>query len=365
MKKNSKDQTRRKAAQAKIGKMQVTVGIDLGDEWSQCCFLNKEGEIIAECRVRTTREAMQGRFGKLQPAVIAMEVGAHSRWLSLELQRMGHDVIVANARELRAISGSDRKSDRVDAEKLARYARVDRKILRGIQHRSEEAQVDLLAIRGRAALVKMRTQIVNGMRGMVKSYGYRLPKCAAEEFAQQAKGLIPAQLKEPLEPLRQALEQVQKQIDIYEQRIKKLATEKYVETNQLRQPWGVGEITSLCYVLTIEDKTRFEKSRDVGCYLGLRPRRSQSSGYDPELRITKAGDCSLRSLLVECAQRVISKKAPDSALKRFGLRLAARGKKNAKKRAIVAVARKLAILLHKLWVTGEVYEPFPGDRQAA
>ena len=200
---------------------------------------------------------------------------------------------------------------------------------------------------------------MNAVRGMVKSFGYRLPSGSAERFG-RLKEKIPAGLKQTLNPLMEALEQVQQQIDSYEQQIEKLATEKYPETELLRQPWGVGTITSLSYLLTIEDKHRFEKSRDVGCYLGLRPRRSQSSERDPELRITKAGDCFLRSLLVECAQRILSNKAPDTALKRFGERLAARGKKNAYKRAVVAVARKLAILLHKLWVTGEVYEPFPG-----
>jgi transposase len=290
--------------------------------------------------------------------VIAIEVGTHSRWVSQLLSELGHEVIVANARELRAITGSDRKSDKVDAEKLARYARVDRTILRPIKHRGEEAQVDLAVIRARAVLVKTRTQMVNAVRGMVKSFGYRMPKCSAETFA-RLMNLVPASLKESLSPMMEALKEVQKKIEEYDDRVEKLAKEKYPETTVLQQIWGVGEITSVSYVLTIEDKGRFERSRDVGPYLGLRPRRSQSSESDPELRITKAGDCFLRSLLVECAQRILSKKGPDTALKQFGLRIEARGKKKAKKRAIVAVARKLAVLLHKLWVTGEVYEPFP------
>jgi transposase len=366
MKKNNKETTTRKALQAKSRKMKLTVGIDLGDEWSQCCFLGEEGEIVEECRVKTTREAMKARFGELKPMVIALEVGTHSRWVSQLLMEFGHEVIVANARELRAITGSDRKSDRVDAEKLARYARVDRQILRPIRHRGDEAQVDLVVLRARAALVKTRTQIVNSVRGMVKTFGYRMPKCSTERFA-KLKNEVPAKLREQLTPLMEVLEEVQKQIEEYEQRVEKLAREKYGETTVLRQVYGVGEITSVAYVLTIEDKGRFEKSRDVGPYVGLRPRRSQSSERDPELGITKAGDCFLRSLLVECAQRILSKKGPDTALKQFGLRIAGRGKKNAKKRAIVAVARKLAVLLHKLWVTGEVYEPFPGaaKRKAA
>jgi transposase len=366
MKKNSKkseksrkDETARKALQARSRKIKLTVGIDLGDEWSQCCCLDESGEVVEEFRVKTTREALRARFKELKPMVIALEVGTHSRWVSQLLQEWGHEVIVANARELRAITGSDRKSDRVDAEKLARYARVDRRILRPIRHRGTAAQEDLLVIRGRAVLVKTRTQLVNAVRGMVKSFGYRLPGCKAERFA-RLKEKVPAALQPALNPLMETLEQVQQQIERYDEQIEKLATEKYPESKLLRQPWGVGLITSVSYVLTLEDKNRFEKSRDVGCYLGLRPRRSQSSQRDPELRITKGGDSYVRSLLVECGQRILSEKGPDSALKRFGQRLAARGKKNAYKRAVVAIARKLAILLHKLWVTGEVYEPFPG-----
>ena len=356
--KNNKEKARQKALQAKSRKMKLTVGIDLGDEWSHCCFLGEDGEIVEESRVKTTREAVKSRFGELKLAVMALEVGTHSRWVSQMLSEFGHEVIVANARELRAITGSDRKSDRVDAEKLARYARVDRRILRPIKHRGEEAQVDLVVIRARAVLVKTRTQLVNSVRGVVKSFGYRMPNCSTERFV-KLNNEVPEKLREHLAGLMEVLEHVQKQIDEYDQRVEKLAKEKYPETTVLRQIWGVGEITSVSYVLTIEDKGRFEKSRDVGPYLGLRPRRSQSSESDPELRITKAGDCFLRSLLVECAQRILSKKGPDTALKQFGLRIEARGKKKAKKRAIVAVARKLAVLLHKLWVTGEVYEPFP------
>jgi len=194
--KNSKENARRKALEARSRKTRLTVGIDLGDEWSRCCFLDDKGEIVEECGVKTTREAMKARFGGLKPALIAIEVGAHSRWVSQLLKELGHEVIVANARELRAITGSDRKSDKVDAEKLARYARVDRRILRPLQHRGEEAQVDLLVLRGRAVLVKTRTQIVNSVRGMVKSFGYRMPPSSAEHFA-QLKNLVPALLRVP------------------------------------------------------------------------------------------------------------------------------------------------------------------------
>jgi transposase len=115
-------------------------------------------------------------------------------------------------------------------------------------------------------------------------------------------------------------------------------------------------------VLTVEDKDRFEKSRDVGCYVGLRPRRNDSGQSQPQLRITKEGDPYLRKMLVQGAQYILSRRGPDTDLKRWGLHLAQHGGKRAKKKAVVAVARKLGILLHRLWVTGEVYEPLRNAR---
>jgi transposase len=120
-------------------------------------------------------------------------------------------------------------------------------------------------------------------------------------------------------------------------------------------------LIALTFVLTIEDRDRFQKSRDVGCYVGLRPKRSESGESQPQLRITKEGDVYLRKMLVQGAHYILGYRGPDTDLKRWGRRLAGQGK-NAKKRAVVAVARKLGILLHRLWVTGEVYEPLRNSR---
>src|SRR5258706_428393 len=173
MKKNSKssrENARRKTLQARSRKTKLTVGIDLGDEWSHCCFLDDRGEIVEECRVRTTREAVKARFGELKPALIAIEVGAHSRWVSQLLSELGHEVVVANAGGLRGVKGRDRKSEKVDEEKMARYGRVDRRILRRGGQGGGGAQVDLLVRRGWGVWVKPRFQIWNWVRGVVKSF---------------------------------------------------------------------------------------------------------------------------------------------------------------------------------------------------
>jgi transposase len=142
-------------------------------------------------------------------------------------------------------------------------------------------------------------------------------------------------------------------IQEYDEKIEKLGREKYGPTAGK----GVGPITALAYVLTLENPDRFVKSRDVGPYLGLVPKQEDSGESPPQLGISKAGDTMMRRLLVGSAHHILGPFGPDTDLRRYGLRLCERGGKNAKKRAAVAVARKLAVLLHCLWVSGEVYEP--------
>jgi transposase len=290
-----------------------------------------------------------------------MEAGTHSIWVSEQLQEMGHEVIVANVRELRAISHRDRKSDTVDAEKIARYARLDPKILRPIAHRTVAQQEALTLIRARNLMVRLRTAAVNSVRGLAKPCGYRLPASSTLCFAKRCMAVLPPGLAQALGPvLQQIAAMTVKTVKIkqYDHTIKRLTETEYPETQALIQVYGVGQLTALTYVLTLGSKERFERSRDVGCYLGLRPRRSQSGDYRPQLGITKAGNIYLRSLLVECANHVLGPHGRDSTLRQWGLHLASRGGKQSRNRAIVAVARKLAVLLHRIWVTQEPYIPF-------
>jgi transposase len=274
-------------------------------------------------------------------------------------------VIVANARKLRLISENENKDDAVDAELLARVGRVDPKLLYPIQHRGAEVQADLAVVRAREALVKARGQLINHLRGAVKSVGSRLPKCSTASFHRRVEVEIPAELEVALRPLLEMIEEMSGQIRAYEEEVERLCHQKYPETELLRQVGGVGPLTSLCYVLTLEDPHRFAQSRSVGSFLGLRPGKDQSGQQDPELRITKTGNPQLRRLLVQSAQQILGPFGADCDLRRWGLQLAGRGRKNAKKRAVVAVARKLAVLLHRLWIHGEVYEPFYQSQQPA
>jgi transposase len=331
------------------------IGLDLGDRHSVVAILDAEGTLMEEARLPTTQAAFRRKFSGLPPCRIAMEVGTHSRWVRQLLRELGHEALVANARKLRAIYDNPRKGDRADAETLARLARLDPALLSPIHHRSPQAQADLAVLRSRDALVRCRTLLINHVRGSVKAAGARLPSCTSHSFAVKVAPAIPHALQPALLPILDSIAALTQQIRDCDRQIEALCHDRYPEALVLRRVGGVGPLTALAFILTLEDPARFPKSRDVGPALGLVPKRDQSGDRDPQLRITKTGNAYLRRLLVSCAQYILGPFGPDCDLRRWGLRLAERGGKSAKKRAVVAVARKLAVLLHRLWVTGEVY----------
>jgi len=342
-----------------------TVGLDLGDRFSHFVVLDAEGQPVEEGRVATQDSALRKRFSGCARMRIALETGTHSPWVSRLLKQCGHEVIVANSRKLRLIYENRRKNDRVDALYLARLARLDPQLLSPLKHRGLEAQKDLALLRSREALVDARTQLINHARGLVKSVGQRLPSCSSQAFSRKVLSAIPESLQRGLLPVLEMITSLNGQIKTLNRRLAALADETYPETKLLQQVIGVGPITSLGYVLILEDHGRFSKSRAVGSYLGLIPGSRRSGASDPQMRITKEGDSLLRRLLVSAAHYILGPFGPDTDLRRFGLRIAQRGGKNAKKRAVVAVARKLAILLHHLWRSGEVYEPLYQETRKA
>jgi transposase len=361
--KGKKSQNRGVAA-----KQRLTVGLDLGDRDSRYCILDEAGEMASEGKVATTKTGLNSVFGKMAPSRIALEVGTHSPWVSRHLAAMGHEVIVANPRKIKLITQSVKKNDRMDAEQLARLARVDPKLLSPIQHRGEEAQADLAVIRARAGLVDARTELINMARGLAKPMGERLPKCDADYVKESLADGLSAAAQSAIRPLLKSVEAINQQIGVYEERIEGIG-KKYPEMKLLKQVGGVGTLIALTYILTIEDAERFAHSREVGPYLGLTRQLKDSGESQPELGISKAGDQLLRRLLVQGAHCILRQGAPECDLKAWGMgMLQTSGKKVSKKRkkkAVVAVARKLAVLLHRLWVTGEVYDPHYNRKAAA
>ena len=364
MKKNTTT-TKKSVKQAKGQKLQLrqlaakqrlTVGIDLGDKSSRYCVLDEAGEVVSEDQVPTTQAGFDSLFAKMPTSRIALEVGTHSPWVSRHLASMGHEVIVANAHKVKLITQSVRKNDRIDARQLARLARVDPKLLSPVRHRGEQAQRDLAVVRGRAELIAARTQLINSARGLVKPLGERLKPCDADQVTAGLGESLSPEAKAVVGPLLKAVEAISEQIDKYDEQIEEIA-KRYPEVKLLQQVYGVGPLIAMTYVLTLEDAGRFAHSRDVGPYLGLTPKQRDSGDSQPELGISKAGDGLLRSLLVQGAHCILRKGAPDSDLRAWGLGKMGSGGKRAKKRAVVGVARRLAVLLHHLWATGEVYDP--------
>jgi transposase len=336
--------------------MGETVGIDLGDKVSHYAIVDAQGQVVEEGSFRNQVSSIEKHFAG-ERRRIALEVGAQSAWIAREFERLGHEVIVANARQVKWITASDQKNDRVDARKLALLARADARLLAPVEHRTAEQQAELSVIRARDAMVRARTLLVNAARGLAKGFGFRLPPSVTATFGKRALERVPAMLRAALEGLLEQIDALGRQLERYDQRIEEAVT-RHPELPRLIAIPGVGSLTALTFVLTLGRAERFAHSREVAGYLGLRPKQRQSGRQDPQLGISKSGDKLLRKLLVQCAHHILGHWGRDSALRQWGLAKGG-GAKGASKRAIVAVARKLAVLLHRLWVTGDAYQPFP------
>lgn len=338
--------------------------MDVGDKHDQVCGLNGGGKIVWERRAANTAAGLAGVFKDLAPCRVVMEAGGHARWIAELLRGFGHEVRVVNPRKMRRIYENENKSDVVDARELADAGlyRWERLPLAYLRNKGDQEKLSVL--RSRDLLVRSRVGMVNLVRSLLKHEGVRVPKCSAEAFPKRAAGLVPEGLQVAVEPLL-------KEIAALAERVKEL--DKWIEetgkndpgVRSVMQVQGVGPVTSAAYVWTISDPERFPKSRMVGSFLGLRPKRDQSGETDKQMPITKAGNSYVRRLLVSGAQYILGPHGKDCGLRRWGLKLAERGGKRAKRKAVVAVARKLAVLMHHLWATGDVYEPFHLQERAA
>ena len=333
----------------------VTIGLDLGDKKSHVYEIDARGTRLSETTVATTPTGLARHFGARPACRVVLEVGTHSPWVSRLLTTCGHDAIVANPS---AMYGKRRRrpNDRLDAEFLARQGRADVALLHPIHHRSLEAQQHLAVIRARDEIVSLRTTLINHVRGAVKSVGGRLPACSAEAFPKRAMPALPTVLQPALQPVMETIADLTRRLDAYNEQVEQLAAH-YPKVQRLQPPSGVGLLTALTYMLLVEDPTRFKHSRTAGAYFGLVPRLDESSDSTPQLRISKAGDELGRRLLVNAAHYILGPFGPDCDLRRFGAAIAHRGGTNAKKRAVIAVARKLAVLLHRLWLSDTPYDP--------
>jgi transposase len=356
--------TRNKEVSARKVSIEEVAGLDVGDKYSQLCVLDrKTGSKVEESRIQTTARGIRRRFEGVKPMLIALEVGTHSAWISQLLKSLGHETVVANSRRVGLIFGRRRKNDKVDAESLARLARADLELLYPIVHRGAQAQADLSMVRSREILVRTRTKLINHVRQVVKTSGHRLPSCSTEAFARKMAEHLPAPLRAALLPVVETIGQVSQKIRDFERDLERKLRTDYPEGELLLAINGVGTLTAITYLLVLEDPHRFSKSRSVGAYLGLVPAQDSSGERDPELPITREGDALLRRLLVQCGHYILGPFGKECDLRRHGMRIVQRGGKAAKKRAAVAVARKLSVVLHTLWRNGEIYDPDHAAKQ--
>lgn len=335
----------------------VVIGLDLGDRVSHFVGLNAARKVIVVDRVLTMPDTMRKAFSIGRRVKVIVETGSHAPWVVRLLREIGHEVVLANSRRLALITQGAKKSDRTDAEHLARLGMADETLLSPVHVRSEQTLQDRALLTARDALVNARTKLITTVRGVVKPHGLRIRSCSTEAFPSVVSEILPQELKCVLSDMLDSITVLTKAIDKYDEAIERVAKLRYPVTEKLRQVPGVGPITSLAFVLAIENPARFRKSRDVGSYLGLAPRLHESSSDKPQTSITKAGDGMVRRLLVNSVHYMLGRFGPACDLKSFGEALCERGGKNAKKRAVVATARKLAVLLHRLWRSNEPYDP--------
>lgn len=342
-----------------------TIGLDLGDRVSHVCALDAAGACVDTCTIPTTAAGIQRYFGVAARWRVVCEVGTHSPWIARALTALGHAVFVANPSAMYG-RRRRRRNDALDAEFLARQGRADPTLLHAIQHRRATAQTDLAILHARDQLVAVRTKLINHVRGTVKATGARLSASSAETFVTRATPDVPPLLLPAVAPVLAMITTLTQQIRAYDAQIQTLIATTYPVAQRLQQPKGVGPLTALAFVLLVDDPTRFKQSRTVGAYFGLVPKLDESSTATPQLGITKTGDEYGRRLLVSAAHYILGPFGPPCDLRDHGDAIRARGGANATKRAVVAVARKLAVLLHRLWVSEQPYMPtYNAERRRA
>ena len=336
---------------------QLTVGLDVGDKRTHLCTVDAARQPVARGTFPTTRDRLVAALKPFPGATVFLEAGSQSPWMSRAIRELGHKVQVVDPRRVELISKDPRKTDRRDAEMLAKMGSAMPELLGSVHHRGESAQAHLSIVRARDLLVRQRTMAVQQVRSISKAFGLTLPSATTDGFAAKVTPLIPSMLEPALTPVLATITHLSRSIRDFDKLLAKLASEHYPEVQRLQQIDGVGPVISVAFVLSVEDPKRFTSSRQIGSWLGLCPRSHASGDSSPELRISKAGDGRLRRLLTQGAQRILGPFGRDCDLREFGLKIAIRGGKSAKKRAITAVARKLAVLMHKLWISGANYDP--------
>jgi transposase len=279
---------------------------------------------------------------------IGLETGPTATWLWTELKQLGLPVICIDARHAKAVLKMQiNKSDRNDAAGIARIMQTG--WFKEVRVKDLDSHSVRALLASRALLVKIKRDLENQVRGLLKNLGLVIGRAKFNTFAKRAEELIEGrpELMAAVKPLLEARNAIEQQVDDLDRKVMRLA--RNTQVRRFMTAPGVGPITALCFLATIDDPTRFTRSRSVGAYAGLTTRRYASGEIDWTGRISKCGDKMLRSYLYEAANVLLTRVAKWSALKAWGVRLA---KRSGLRKAKVAVARKLAVILHRMWIEG-------------
>ena len=331
--------------------MEHYVGLDVSLKLTAVCIVDRTGKIEREGVVHSDPEAIAAFIKSNAPHVarIGLETGATSTWLWTELNRLGLPVICIDARHAKAVLKMQiNKSDRNDAVGIARIMQCG--WYKEVRVKDLDSHAVKALLVSRALLVKIKRDLENQVRGLLKNLGLVIGRAKMNAFAWRAAELIEDQpeLAAAVTPLLNARVAIERQIADLDRKVLKLARNN-ARVQQFMTAPGIGPITALCFLATIDDPKRFRRSRSVGAYVGLTTRRYASGEIDWTGRISKCGDKMLRSYLFEAANVLLTRVAKWSALKAWGIRLA---KRSGLRKAKVAVARKLAVILHRMWVDG-------------
>ncbi len=331
------------------------VGIDVHSKYSEVCGISEEGEVTLRRRIPTTETALRRFFGCREQSQVTLESGPVTPWVYRLLCELGHEVTVVNPRRVRLIAESTLKTDGIDAEVLARLSRLDLDLLRPVYQRTREAQELRARLRVRTSLVKARTSLINAVRGTLRAQGYRVPSCPAKSFVVRYASMgLDSSLAETIDPLVTTIGELTDRINRLEKELVAESSSNELLVRLQTVP-GVGPLVSLAFLGWMDRPDRFRKSRDVGACLGLRPSLRSSGGHEIRGRITREGDAEMRRLLVQAAHAALNCRK-ESSLKNWAESLVERLGKG---KAVVALARKIAVLLHRLWVTGDTFRAFP------
>jgi len=334
------------------------IGLDVGDRFSHYAVRSATGAILEEKRIPSTEVALRREFAGKKGERLLMEVGTHSPWMQRLLRELGVDARVCEARSAAEANRYGRKTDERDARLLSELLRTDSHLVTLVEHRSVEDQAMWALIQARDALVRSRTGLVNRARGICKSWGRRLPSCSTKAFNAQTWFDVPKELQPALGPVYEEILSLAEKIDAFDKKIAASIKKTHPEAERLTEITGVGNLTALAFVLAIGNVQRFRRSRDAGAYVGLVPKKRKSGDIDPQLGISKQGNGTVRRLLVGAAQYILGPfNKTESDLKTFGLRIQGGGSDSRRKRrAVVAVARKLAVVMTALLKTDQPYQ---------